>query len=271
MPNTRVQQLWAANKAAVNGWLAIANPFTAEIMAEQGYDSITVDLQHGLLDYQSAVAMFQALRASGVTIWARVPWLEPGIIMKVLDAGVNGIICPMVNTAEQAARLVDYTRYPPQGNRSFGPVRANLTMGADYPQRANDEVMCLAMIETAEAVENLEAIVQTPGLNGVYVGPSDLTLSLTQGRLAAGFDREEAEIVSAITKIMRAAHQAQLRACLHCGAPAYAAKAVSWGFDMVTVSGDTRLLAAAAAASVQQTRELMGDANQSAIDASNSY
>ena len=271
MPNTRVQQLWAANKAAVNGWLAIGNPFTAEIMAEQGYDSITVDLQHGLLDYQSAVAMFQALRASGVTIWARVPWLEPGVIMKVLDAGVHGIICPMVNTAEQAARLVDYTRYPPQGNRSFGPVRANLTMGADYPQRANDEVMCLAMIETAEAVENLEAIVQTSGLNGVYIGPSDLTLSLTQGRIAAGFDREEEEIVSAITKIMRAAHQAQLRACLHCGTPAYAAKAVSWGFDMVTVSGDTRLLAAAAAASVHQTRELMGDANQSATEASNSY
>ena len=271
MPNTRVQQLWAANKAAVNGWLAIANPFTAEIMAEQGYDSITVDLQHGLLDYQSAVAMFQALRASGVTIWARVPWLEPGIIMKVLDAGVHGIICPMVNTSEQAARLVDYTRYPPQGNRSFGPVRANLTMGADYPQRANDEVMCLAMIETSEAVKNLEAIVQTPGLNGVYIGPSDLTLSLTQGRIAAGFDREEEEIVSAITKIMRAAHQAQLRACLHCGTPAYAAKAVSWGFDMVTVSGDTRLLAAAAAASVQQTRELMGESNQSATEASNSY
>ena len=271
MPNTRVQQLWAANKAAVNGWLAIGNPFTAEIMAEQGYDSITVDLQHGLLDYQSAVAMFQALRASGVTIWARVPWLEPGVIMKVLDAGVHGIICPMVNTAEQAARLVDYTRYPPQGNRSFGPVRANLTMGADYPQRANDEVMCLAMIETAEAVENLEAIVQTSGLNGVYIGPSDLTLSLTQGRIAAGFDREEEEIVSAITKIMRAAHQAQLRACLHCGTPAYAAKAVSWGFDMVTVSGDTRLLAAAAADSVQQTRQLMGDANQSATEASNSY
>ena len=271
MPNTRVQQLWAANKAAVNGWLAIGNPFTAEIMAEQGYDSITVDLQHGLLDYQSAVAMFQALRASGVTIWARVPWLEPGVIMKVLDAGVHGIICPMVNTAEQAARLVDYTRYPPQGNRSFGPVRANLTMGADYPQRANDEVMCLAMIETAEAVENLEAIVQTSGLNGVYIGPSDLTLSLTQGRIAAGFDREEEEIVSAITKIMRAAHQAKLRACLHCGTPAYAAKAVSWGFDMVTVSGDTRLLAAAAAASVHQTRELMGESNQSATEASNSY
>ena len=257
MPNTRVQQLWAANKAAVNGWLAIANPFTAEIMAEQGYDSITVDLQHGLLDYQSAVAMFQALRASGVTIWARVPWLEPGIIMKVLDAGVNGIICPMVNNAEQAARLVDYTRYPPQGNRSFGPVRANLTMGADYPSRANDEVLCLAMIETSEAVKNMEAIVQTPGLNGVYIGPSDLTLSLAQGRLAAGFDREEEEIISIITKVMRAAHKAKISACLHCGTPAYAAKAVSWGFDMVTVSGDTRLLAAAAATSVQQTRKLM--------------
>ncbi len=252
-----VRARWAAGGAAVNGWLSMSCPFAAEVMAAQGFDSLTVDLQHGVIDYAGAVGMFQAMRASGVAPMARVPWLDPGIVMKMLDAGAHGIICPMIDTPEQAARLVAALRYPPEGRRSFGPTRAALSAGPDYFKGANAGVLAFAMIETAEGVANLDAILATPGLDGVYVGPADLTLGVTQGRLGPGFDREEAEMVEVIQRIAQAARAAGRRAGLHCGAPEYAAKAVGWGYDLVTMGTDARLLADAAAATVAHTRGLL--------------
>ena len=154
IPN-KLKRLWAEGKPTLNGWCSIGNAFTAEIMAAQGYDSITVDVQHGALDYSHLLPMLQAMRASGVVPMARVPWLEPGIIMKALDAGAYGIICPMVNDARQAAEFVSYIRYPPLGQRSFGPTRVSFASGADYGSHANDEMLALAMIETAEGMANL--------------------------------------------------------------------------------------------------------------------
>ena len=177
--------------------------------------------------------------------------------MKALDAGAYGIICPMVNTAADAARLVSYMRYPPHGQRSFGPTRANFSAGPGYASEANDEILCLAMIETAEAMENLEAIVATPGLDGVYIGPADLTLGITNGALAPGFDREEPQMLDAIHQIRQAASDAGIRACIHCGTPEYAARALGWGFNMTTLSNDVRLLASQADATVKKARALM--------------
>ena len=254
----RLKQLWAEGKPTINGWCSIGNAFTAEIMAAQGYDSLTVDVQHGALDYSSLLPMLQAMRASGVTPLARAPWLEPGIIMKALDAGAYGIICPMVSNADQAAEFVSYMRYPPLGQRSFGPTRVSFAAGADYGAKANGEMLALAMIETAEGMANLQAIAATPGLDGLYVGPADLTLGLAQGRLPAGFDREEPEMIDALKQILAACKANGLRAALHCGTPDYAARAIAWGFDMTTVSGDSRLLAAAAGASVAKFRQLVG-------------
>ena len=248
----KLRQLWSKGKPTINGWCSIGNSFTAEIMAAQGYDSVTVDVQHGALDYSSLLPMLQAMRASGVVPMARVPWLEPGIIMKALDAGAYGIICPMVNNARQAAEFVSYMRYPPLGQRSFGPTRVSVAAGADYGAHANAEMLAFAMIETAEGMANLASIAATPGLDGLYVGPADLALGLTQGRLAPGFDREEPEMIVAACKTNG------IRAALHCGTPDYAARAIEWGFDMTTVSGDSRLLAGAAAASVAKFRQLTG-------------
>lgn len=258
MIRNELKQTWAEGRPTINGWLSIGNPFTAEIMAAQGYDSVTIDVQHGALDYSSVLPMFQAMRASGVVPMARVPWLEPGIVMKVLDAGAYGVICPMVNTPEQAAEFVSYLRYPPLGQRSFGPTRANFSAGANYAAEANGEILAFAMIETAQGMENLDAIAATPGLDGIYVGPADLTLGLTQGRLTPGFDREEPEMIAALQEIVTACKKHGIRAALHCGTPEYAARAIGWGFDMTTVSGDSRLLAAAAAASVKAFRDLTG-------------
>jgi 4-hydroxy-2-oxoheptanedioate aldolase len=257
MKASRIKALWASGKPVLNGWLSIPNAFTAEIMAEQGYDSMTIDLQHGLIDDGVALGMLQAMRASEVTPLVRVPWLDPAAIMKALDAGAYGVICPMIDNGAQAAELVSHVRYPPAGARSFGPTRAVFSAGANYGAEADDNVLCFAMIETAAGFRNVEEIVATPGLDGVYIGPSDLTLGLTGRRYPFGFDREEPDMIDAIRTILDAAHRAGIRAALHCAAPAYAAKAVGWGFDLVTLANDVRLLAAASQASVADTRRLI--------------
>jgi 4-hydroxy-2-oxoheptanedioate aldolase len=272
MISNTLKKKWANGQATLNGWLSIGNSFTAEIMAELGYDSLTVDIQHGFLDYNDAKGMLQAIRASQVAPIVRVPWLDPAIIMKSLDAGAYGIICPMINTATQAGALVDAMRYPPHGSRSFGPTRANISAGANYAGEANGNVVAFAMIETAEAVENVDAICATEGLDGIYVGPADLTLGVTNGRLAPGFDREEPEMIKVIKRILASAKSHNIRAGIHCGTPEYAAKAVGWGFDLTTISGDVRLLAAGARASVYQTRALLGSqVKDTASDAKSGY
>ncbi|MBJ2149431.1 HpcH/HpaI aldolase/citrate lyase family protein [Paracoccus sp. IB05] len=259
MFTNRLKQQWSEGRAAINGWLSIGNTFTAEIMAAQGYDSITIDAQHGALDYTAVLPMLQAMRASGVTPMVRVPWREPGAIMKALDAGAQGIICPMVNSAAEAAEFVSYTRYPPHGQRSYGPTRAAVAYGG-YGSAANDQVLALAMIETQGGVDNLESIAATPGLDGIYIGPADLTLGTTGTKHPIGFDREEPELIALIQHILAVCKANNIRACLHCGTPDYAARAIGWGFDLTTVGGDSRLLAAAASASVAKWRDLTGAA-----------
>ena len=259
MIKNELKTKWAAGQPTINGWLSINSPFVAEIMAAQGYDSVTIDMQHGAVSYEGALGMLQAMRASGVVLMARVPWLDPGAIMKALDAGAYGIICPMVNTRADAERLVSYMRYPPLGTRSFGPTRANFSAGEGYAAEANGEMLAFAMIETAEAMANLDEIVRTPGLDGVYIGPADLTLGLSDGALPPGFDRKEPEMIAAIHRIRDAAKAAGIRAALHCGTPDYAAKAMNWGFDMVTLSNDVRLLAAEASRTVKQARAMADD------------
>jgi len=255
MYTNQLKARWRAGQPAINGWLSIGNAFTAEIMAAQGYDSLTIDAQHGALDYAALLPMMQALRAASATPLVRVPWREAGIIMKALDAGAQGIICPMINTAAEAAEFVSYLRYPPHGQRSYGPTRAAIAYGG-YDVSANDEVLALAMIETAQGVANLDAIAATPGLDGLYIGPADLALGTQNGRLPPGFDWEDPEMVALIQRILAACKTHGIAACLHCGSAEYAARAIGWGFDLTTVSGDVRLLAAAAAGSVARWREL---------------
>jgi 4-hydroxy-2-oxoheptanedioate aldolase len=174
----------------------------------------------------------------------RVPWLEPGIIMKSLDAGALGIICPMINTPADAQRFVRYCRYAPDGDRSFGPVRAGLLHGPTYAKQANASIISLAMIETAQALGEVAEITRTPGLTGVYIGPGDLGLSLGY---EAKLDQTEPVVVDAIKRILEAAKNAGIKAGIHCLAPAYAKEMLGLGFDLVTVGMDIRLLLAAVA------------------------
>jgi 4-hydroxy-2-oxoheptanedioate aldolase len=249
----RVRDLWENNRPVANGWLSLGSPLIAELYGGQGFDSVTVDMQHGMFGIGEALGSLQAIRATGATPLARVPQLEAGIVSKVLDAGALGVICPLIDTPDQAAELVSYVRYPPLGQRSSGPTRAGLIY-PDYTKVANGELLAFAMIETQSGMDNLDAIARTPGLDGLYIGPSDLSLSLTNGRLGPGFDRQEPEMIEAIRKIIDGAHKAGIKVGLHCGSSEYAAKAIGWGADLVTLLNDARMIAAAAADAVKRFR-----------------
>lgn len=241
MRENRLRQVWKQGGAIVNGWLAIPTGFSAETMAHQGWDSLTIDMQHGVIDYQAAVNMLTAISTTQTVPVVRVPWLEPGILMKMLDAGAYALICPMVNTREDAERLVAATHYPPMGNRSMGPIRATLYGGADYQPRANETVVVFAMIETRQALDNLDAILSVPGLDAVYIGPADLSLALG---CTPQFDDVEPPVAQAIDHILARAKAHGVVAGIHNGSPEAALKRIAKGFQFVTIASDARLMAA---------------------------
>jgi 4-hydroxy-2-oxoheptanedioate aldolase len=246
-PNT-LRDAWKSGKKTVNGWLGIPSSVSAEAMAQGGWDSITVDCQHGPIDFQAGVACFQAIAPYNTVPMARVPWLEPGIIMKMLDAGAYGIICPMVNTMEEAERFVGACRYFPAGYRSFGPTRVSWYAGSDYYAHANSSILTLAMIETKQALSNLDAILSVPGLDGVYVGPADLAITL--GEQPAG-DPTSTVTLGAIKEIITKTKAKGLFAGIHtASADGAKDKTENFGFDFATVLADTALLANAAKAAV---------------------
>lgn len=241
MRENRLRTLWAEGKAAVNGWLAIPNGFSAEVMAHQGWDSLTIDMQHGLIGEDALIPMLQAISTTPTVPIVRVPWLEPGVLMKALDAGAYAVICPMVNTREDAQKLVAWTRYAPMGTRSFGPVRALLYGGADYPTHANKTIVRFAMIETAQALDNLDDILSVEGLDAIYIGPSDLSLSLGCKPV---FDDVDPKAQQAIEHILARAQAHQVVAGIHNGVPRVAKTRVQMGFRFVTLGSDARLMAA---------------------------
>ena len=248
----KLKSLWQSNTATINGWLAIPSGFADENMAQGGWDSVTVDLQHGVQDYMSMVGCFQAMQAHPVLPMVRVPWNEPGIVGKVLDAGAYGVICPMINTPDEARALVSYVRYPPKGKRSNGPIRAAIYGEAGgYQKTANDEILCMPMIETQEAIDNLDAILDVPGIDAVYIGPSDLAFS--RGGVPA-LDQETEEAMSTYQQILTATKARGQFAGIHTAKPEYAARMIAMGFNMVTLANDSGLLLNAARVAVKAAR-----------------
>lgn len=225
------------NQPIINGWLSIPNSFTAEAMSKMGWDSITIDIQHGLSDYSSSINMLQAISKSNSTPIVRVPWNEPGIIMKMLDLGVLGIIAPMINTKKQCEDFVSYCNYSPVGQRSFGPMRAQLIYGSSYYENANKNILSFAMIETKEAVENIDEILAVPNLSGIYIGPGDMCASYG---LKPQFDVIDELIYSNIKMIVKKAKEKGKIAGIHNGTTDYAKKMINIGFKFVTISSDYR-------------------------------
>ena len=246
----KIKAAWQANKAVVNGWLAIPNAFSAEMYSKAGWDSVTVDMQHGVQDYLSCVACFQGMQSSNIVPMVRVPWNEPGIIGKVLDAGAYGVICPMVNTEAEAKALVQYSKYPPMGVRSNGPVRAALYGDpSGYQKTANDEIILMPMIETKTAIGNLDAILDVKGVDAIYVGPSDLSFSYgKEPRL----DVDDPEILAIYEKLLAATKKRGQSAGIHCGSASYAKRMIKMGFKLVTISNEVGLMVNAAKAAIKE-------------------
>ena len=243
MRKNKLKDIFKSGKSAVNGWLQIPNSFTAELMANQNWDSLTLDMQHGVIDYPNAVGMLQAISSTEVVPMARVNWNEPGQIMKILDAGAYGIICPMVSNKNEAEKFVKACMYPPNGYRSYGPIRGLVYGGPDYADEANNEILKFAMIETKESLENLDEIMKTPGLDGIYIGPADLSLAIGE---KPSFDKPEGDpVYEVIMKILENAKRNKIVAGIQNGQPEYAEKMIKKGFQLVTIGSDQRYMTAA--------------------------
>src|SRR3712207_906976 len=225
--------------------------FGAELVAGAGVDYVCVDQQHGIIDYHSMVPMLQAIRAAGAAPLSRVLSNDPYLIMKALDAGAWGVIVPMIDDAEGAANAVAACRYSPRGIRSWGPTRASVALGSSEPEDLGGEVLCLVMIETREGLENVEEISAAPGLDGIYVGPSDLALSLG---LAPALEVTEDARVEAVNRIREACRRNGITSGIQAASGEWARRHAEAGFDLVTVTTDAKLLSAAARREVDAAR-----------------
>ncbi|MHA2092128.1 MAG: HpcH/HpaI aldolase family protein [Candidatus Kariarchaeaceae archaeon] len=248
------KKLWRENEIAINAWLAIPNSWSAEIVASVGFDVVTIDMQHGLIGYQNAVSMLQSISSTNAQPIVRVPWNDPAMIMKVLDAGAMGVICPMINTKEEAQKFVGACRYPPLGYRSYGPLRASLYVGDEYSQHNDEHVVTLAMIETVEAVENIDEILSANGLDGIYIGTMDLSISLgieDRGEITNPILSE------AINKILSSVKQYNLVAGMHTRSVEDTSKMKELGFKLITPMNDSKLLLRYSTSKFKETQDAL--------------
>jgi 4-hydroxy-2-oxoheptanedioate aldolase len=224
-------------------WSVVPGPFGAEILSGTGVDYVCVDQQHGVIGYDAMVPMLQAIDAGGAAPITRVLSGDPYGIMKSLDAGAWGVIVPLVNSADDAQSAVAACRYPPRGVRSFGPSRAAGVIGSADPEILDREALCLVMVETREALEQVDEIAATPGLDGIYIGPSDLALSLG---LTPTLEVTEGEHIEAVRHIRESCHEHGIAAGIHSPSGEWARRHAEAGFDLVTVATDAPLLREAA-------------------------
>lgn len=246
-----VKQRLLQGESVVNGWLAIPSTLSAEIVGRAGYDCVTVDLQHGMIGFDAALPLLQTLSGTPTIPLVRVPVNDGPTIMKLLDAGAYGVICPMISSAQEAARFVSACRYPPKGDRSFGPSRGLLYGGADYYQHADEAMLTLAMIETQQGLDALDEILSVEGLDGVFIGPNDLSLALGQ---APSSEPTDPVVVEAIAHILARA-QVHGKVCgIFCSSGEAAAMRLAQGFRFVVPGNEANQLKQATTAALNAAK-----------------
>lgn len=248
-----LREHWQTGQVAYTGWLSMPDPWSAEIMAHAGFDTLVVDLQHGLGDTGGLLGMLQAIGGAGVPALVRAAWNEPSGVMRALDTGAHGVICPMINSAEECEAFVSACRYPPRGIRSFGPTRSLVSIGPDYMARAEAFSLTFAQIETAAGLDNVEAIASVPGLDGLYVGPYDLSLDLG---LAEPGNLEDPRLLAACGTIREVAERHQLVAGIYTNSAEAGARMAALGFRFVNIATDTTLLQRGAAEVIRKVRSM---------------
>jgi 4-hydroxy-2-oxoheptanedioate aldolase len=247
----RVRDRWSSGEVALNAWCTLAGPEPVAALAAAGFDAVTVDLQHGATTIDRLGECLAAIEGAGAVPFVRVPWNDAATIMRVLDLGARGVICPMINSATDAEALVRACRYPPLGIRSYGPVRGAFGSGWEQARRANDTVFAFAQIETAEGLEQVEAICGTAGLDGVYVGPADLSLALGLGSFA---DLKDPDLAQALDRIVTAARAAGIVPGLHAPGVERAIEATRLGFGLVGSADAEELLRSQAVRGLRDVR-----------------
>ncbi len=245
---------WNQGQATFGLWAGIDSSLTAELAAAAGFDYVCVDLQHGMSDERTMVAMFQAIAGAGSVPLARLAWNEPWLIMRALDLGAGGVIVPLVGSGDEARRAVEACKYPPHGNRSYGPIRAQHVVGSSAPSDLADSVVCFAMVETRDGLDRLEEIAATQGLDGIYIGPADLSLALGRTPGAGGELLDEA-----ITRVRETCDAHGVIPGMHCDGGEAAQAFAARGFKLITVGVDSSLLKSTLA------RELAAARDQAAV------
>lgn len=251
---------WQRDEVTLGAWCMIPTSLTAEILAKGGFDWVLIDMQHGCMDYQAAVEMIRAIDLAGITPLVRIPWNEPGIIGRMLDAGAMGIVAPMINSVGEAQSLVDACRYPPIGKRSLGPIRVGARDGMGYVATANDRIAVIPMIETVDALAAVEDIAAVPGVDALFVGPFDLSFSLG---LRPGDNDGAPKFDDAIARVNSAARSQSIATAVLSTA-ALAPLRVKQGFRMISVLTDSAALGAAAHASLAAARSAISEGTTNA-------
>lgn len=250
MRTNSLRAIWADGGAALGGWLTVPSSFSAEIMAHGGFDWVCVDMQHGMIDEEHMFQMLQGISSTDTAPLVRVPRNEAGIIGKCLDAGAWGVIVPMVNSADEARAAVGACRYAPVGIRSYGPLRANYYAGPDYFSRANSEVLCIVMVETQVAVERVDEIVSVPGVDAVYMGPADLSVTLG---LRPAPDNPDQSFIAALERVVDSCRRHGVIPGI-AGNADTAPKRLEQGFRLVEVASDAGLLGVGAGRALGEVR-----------------
>jgi len=237
-----------ADEIVHTGWCGLGLPLVAELIARAGFPAVTLDQQHGLYTMESTAAGIAAVHLAGAAALVRAPLGDFAVVSRVLDFGAEGVIAPIINTADDARMFAAAAKYPPLGERSCGPLRALMLNDmeiADYVAQANDNVVTLAMIETRKALSNLEAILATPGIDAVFVGPSDLSLALSDGKT---LDPHSREVDAAVETIGKAARKAGKIAGAYTASAERANALAARGFRFLAVASDTAFVRAGTAA-----------------------
>lgn len=245
-----LKKLSQEKRVAVNAWVSMGSGYLAEVLGHSGFDAVTVDLQHAPFGFDTAVHLLQAISATPAVPLARPAGCTLAEINKLLDAGAYGIICPLIDTVDQAATFARACRYPQRGARSFGPARGLLYGGSDYLDKANDEILALAMIETSNALDEIERIMDVEEIDGVYIGPSDLGIAMGLGPNSW----PDSRMVEAVTHILKVVHSRGKYAGIFCGPTEMSDDCTRLGFDLVTPGNDVAHLRSGATARIEGVR-----------------
>lgn len=242
---------WALGTVTFATAVASGSAVVAQALAHQGWDAVTIDAQHGACGYDQATTLIAACGSSATPIFVRVGGNDAAAITRMLDAGALGIICPAIEGAEEARRFVGACRYAPAGTRSFGPLGALARFGEDYARQANGAIVTQAMIETRAGVDRLDEILDVEGLDAVFVGPADLSLSYGWGHRFS-LDRPEAAAI--VAAIARKARARGLVPAIHVVDPVAVPAMIDLGYQHIVIANDMRLLTRASAEVLEKLR-----------------